>query len=91
MVALDDAIGIMIFAFVLPIFVYLAGHSGEVISSSTLIIGPLFEIGFSILIGSIIGLVLIYVLDHFKKGGNISLLLIVVIGILFGIAIGYAV
>ncbi len=91
MVALDDAIGIMIFAFVLPISVYLAGHSGEVISGTTLIIGPLFEIGFSILIGSIIGLILIYVLDHFKKGDNVSLLLIVVIGILFGIAIGYAV
>lgn len=91
MVALDDAIGIMIFAFVLPISVYLAGHSGEVISASTLIIGPLFEIGFSILIGSIIGLILIYVLDHFKKGDNVSLLLIVVIGILFGISIGYAV
>ena len=91
MVALDDAIGIMIFAFVLPISVYLAGHSGEVISASTLIIGPLFEIGFSILIGSIIGLIVIYVLDHFKKGDNVSLLLIVVIGILFGIAIGYAV
>ena len=91
MVALDDAIGIMIFAFVLPISVYLAGHSGQVISGTTLIIGPLFEIGFSILIGSIIGLILIYVLDHFKKGDNVSLLLIVVIGILFGIAIGYAV
>ena len=90
MVALDDAIGIMIFAFVLPISVYLAGHSGEVISASTLVIGPLFEIGFSILIGGIIGLILIYVLDHFKKGDNVSLLLIVVIGILFGIGIGYA-
>lgn len=91
MVALDDAIGIMIFAFVLPISVYLAGHSGEVISMSTLFFGPLFEIGFSIIAGAIIGLTLIYILNHFKKGDNISLLLIVVIGILFGIAIGYSV
>jgi NhaP-type Na+/H+ or K+/H+ antiporter len=91
MVALDDAIGIMIFAFVLPISVYLAGHSGEVIGISTLLVGPLFEIGFSILTGSIIGLGLIYILNHFKKGDNVSLLLIVVIGILFGIAIGYSV
>lgn len=90
MVALDDAIGVIIFAFVLPISVYLAGHSGEVINASTLLVGPMFEIGFSILIGSIIGIVLIYVLDHFKKGDDVSLLLIVVIGILFGIGIGYA-
>lgn len=91
MVALDDAIGIMIFAFVLPISVYLAGHSGEVIGLTTLIVGPLFEIGFSVLVGSIIGVILIYILNHFKKGDNVSLLLIVVIGIFFGIAIGYAV
>lgn len=91
MVALDDAIGIMIFAFVLPISVYLAGHSGEVISISTLLLGPLFEIGFSMFAGIIIGLILIYILKHFKKGDNVSLLLIVVIGILFGISIGYAV
>jgi NhaP-type Na+/H+ or K+/H+ antiporter len=91
MVALDDAIGIIIFAFVLPISVYLAGHSGEVISITTLVVGPLFEIGFSILAGVIIGSILIYILNHFKKGDNVSLLLIVVIGILFGIAIGYSV
>jgi len=91
MVALDDAIGIIIFAFVLPISVYLAGHSGEVISISTLIVGPLFEIGFSIFAGSIIGIILIYILNHFKKGDNVSLLLIVVVGILFGIAIGYSI
>lgn len=90
MVALDDAIGVMLFAFVLPISVYLAGHVGEAISISTLVIGPLFEIGFSIFVGSFIGVVLIYVLNHFKKGDNVSLLLIVVIGILFGIGIGHA-
>ncbi len=91
MVALDDSIGIIIFAFVLPISVYLASNSGEAISISNLMIGPLFEIGFSILVGSIIGLILIYILNHFKKGDDISLLLIMVIGILFGISIGYAI
>lgn len=90
MVALDDAVGVMIFAFVLPISVYLAGHVGEVISMSTLVVGPLFEIGFSILIGGMIGIILIFILNHLRKGDNISLLLIVVIGIFFGIGIGYA-
>ncbi|MFK5883193.1 MAG: cation:proton antiporter [Candidatus Izemoplasma sp.] len=90
MVALDDAFGIMLFAFVLPISVYLAGHVGESISATTLIVGPILEIGFSILIGLFIGICLIFILNHLRKGDNTSLLLIVVIGIFFGISIGYA-
>lgn len=90
MVALDDALGIMVFAFILPISIYLAGHSGEVISAGNLFLGPMLEIGFSIIIGSIIGLIIVFILNHFKKGDNLSLLLIVVVGLFFGIGIGYA-
>ncbi len=90
MVALDDAFGIIVFAFILPISIYLAGHSGEVISAGNLLLGPMLEIGFSIIVGSILGLIIIYILNHFRKGDNLSLLLIVVVGLFFGIGIGYA-
>ena len=90
MVAIDDALGIIVFAFILPISIYLAGHSGEVTSIGNLFLGPMLEIGLSIVIGSIIGLILVFILNHFKKGDNLSLLLIVVIGLFFGIGIGYA-
>ena len=90
MVALDDAFGIIVFAFILPIAIYLAGHSGEVISAGNLFLGPMLEIGLSVIIGSIIGLIIIFILNHFKKGDDLSLLLIVVVGLFFGIGIGYA-
>ena len=90
MVALDDALGIIVFAFILPISIYLAGHSGEVISAGNLLLGPMLEIGFSIVMGSILGLIIVFILNHFKKGDNLSLLLIVVVGLFFGIGIGYA-
>lgn len=90
MVALDDAFGIIVFAFILPISIYLAGHSGEVVSAGNLLLGPMLEIGLSIIIGIIIGLILVFILNRFKKGDNLSLLLIVVIGLFFGIGIGYA-
>jgi len=87
-VALDDIIGIILFALVLPVSIYLAGHVGEVISFTTLMVGPLLEIGFSIFIGSLIGLVLVFILRQFRKGDNVSIMMILIIGLFIGIAIG---
>ncbi|XMB86791.1 cation:proton antiporter [Mycoplasmatota bacterium WC44] len=89
MIAIDVALGILIFAFVLPLSIYFAGHDVGVISLSSILIGPFLEIGLSLLLGSIIGIGLVYLLNKFKNGDNISLLLIVIIGLFFGISIGY--
>jgi len=89
-VALDDIIGIILFALILPISIYLAGHVGEVINFTTLMVGPLLEIGFSVLIGALIGLILVLVLKRFRKGDTVSIMMILVIGLFLGISIGDA-
>jgi len=90
MVALDDIFGIMIFSFMLPIGVYIAGHENEVISTATLFIGPIFDIGFSLLAGAIVGYLASKFLYRHKQDDNISIVLIVVTSILFGIGLGHA-
>ncbi|MCF7926552.1 MAG: cation:proton antiporter [Candidatus Izimaplasma sp.] len=89
-VALDDIIGIILFSLVLPIGVFLAGHEAEVITISNLVIGPLFDIGFSVLIGGAIGLTLVRALNLHEKDDNISVILILIIGLFFGIGVGHA-
>jgi len=89
MIALDDVLGVIIFAFVLPISVYLAGHTGETLSFTILLGEPLLQILLSIGVGTIIGLVVERFIEYFYKGDNITLFLIIIIGLLFGIGVTY--
>jgi len=89
MIALDDVLGVVLFALVLPISVYLAGHTDQVMTFGVLLGDPLLEIGLSIFIGGIIGLIVERFLKYFYKGDSITIFLIVVIGLLFGIGFSY--
>jgi Kef-type K+ transport system membrane component KefB len=89
MIALDDVLGVIIFAFVLPIGVYLAGHTGEALTAGILIGEPLLEIILSIGIGAILGLMIERFIEYFFQGDSVTLFLIIVIGLLFGIGITY--
>jgi NhaP-type Na+/H+ or K+/H+ antiporter len=90
MVALDDIIGIIIFSFLLPIGVYLAGHEGELITFGNLFIGPLFDIGFSLVVGGVLGYFVTKILYRHRDDDNISIVLILVTALLFGIGLGHA-
>ena len=89
MIALDDVFGVILFAFVLPIGVYLAGHTGETLTMGVLLGEPLLKIVFSIGIGIIIGLVVERFIEYFNKGDNITIFLIIIIGLLLGIGVSY--
>ncbi len=89
MIALDDVLGVIIFAFVLPISVYLAGHTGETITFMILVGEPLLQIVLSIGLGLIIGLTVERFIEYFYKGDKITIFLIVIIGLLFGIGFSY--
>lgn len=89
MIALDDVLGVVLFAFVLPIGVYLAGHTGEDISFSVLLGQPLLQIFLSIVLGAIIGIVVERFIEYFYKGDKITIFLIIVVGLLLGIGFSY--
>ncbi len=89
MIALDDVLGVIIFAFVLPISVYLAGHTGEALTAAVLFGEPLLNIGLSIFVGIIIGLMVERFIEYFYNGDKITIFLIIVVGLLFGIGITY--
>ncbi len=89
MIALDDVLGVILFAFVLPISVYLAGHTGEALTVGILFGEPLLQIILSIGIGTILGLMVERFIEYFFKGDKTTLFLIIVIGLLFGIGITY--
>ena len=87
LVALDDAIGIMLFAIMLSLGTTLLGISGAV-SVAAIIIDPLLEIIISIIIGLILGLLLSYIVKKFNRESD-SMLLMMTLGIIFaGIGIG---
>ena len=87
LVALDDAIGIMLFAIMLSLGTTLLGISGTV-SVAAIIIDPLLEIIISILIGLLLGLLLSYIVKKFNRESD-SMLLMMTLGIIFaGIGIG---
>ena len=89
MIALDDVFGVIIFAFVLPISVYLAGHTGQELTLGILLGEPLLEILMSVGIGIIIGLMAERFIEYFYKGDNITIFLIIIVGLLFGIGFSY--
>lgn len=87
LVALDDAIGIMLFAIMLSLGTTLLGISGAV-SIAAIIIDPLLEIIISILIGFILGMILSAIVKRFNRESD-SMLLMLTLGIIFaGIGIG---
>ncbi len=87
LVALDDAIGIMLFAIMLSLGTTLLGISGTV-SAAAMIIDPLLEIIISILIGLILGYILSFIVKKFNRESD-SMLLMMTLGIIFaGIGIG---
>lgn len=87
LVALDDAIGIMLFAIMLSLGTTLLGISGAV-SIAAIILDPLLEIIISILIGIVLGLILSYIVKKFNRESD-SMLLMMTLGIIFaGIGIG---
>lgn len=89
MIALDDVIGVVLFAFVLPISVYLAGHTGQPMTFNVLIGEPLLMVVVSLLVGLLIGLVLERLLKYFYRGDAITIFLIITVGLLFGIGFSY--
>lgn len=56
-VGLDDAIGVILFGILLSISVSIAANTGEAITMFHLIKEPVIEIGYSILIGTVVGVV----------------------------------
>ncbi|AIO19708.1 Sodium/hydrogen exchanger family protein [Candidatus Izimaplasma bacterium HR1] len=89
MIALDDVLGVILFAFVLPISVYLAGHTGQALTVGILVGEPLLQIIISIGVGLAIGLIVEKFIEYFYKGDKITIFLIIVVGLLFGIGITY--
>lgn len=89
MIALDDVLGVILFALVLPVSVYLAGHTGQELTFGVLVGEPLMEIGLSILVGFIIGMIMDRFLEYFYKGDAITIFIIIVVGLLFGIGFSY--
>lgn len=87
LVALDDAIGIMLFAVMLSLGTTLLGISGAV-SITAIILDPLLEIIISIVIGIVLGLLLSLIVKKFNRESD-SMLLMMTLGIIFaGIGIG---
>ena len=90
LVALDDAIGIMLFAAMLSLGTALLGTQGA-ITVGDMILEPVKENGLSIGIGAILGFALSYVVKKFNRDSD-KMLLMMVLGIVFlGIGIGQAV
>ncbi len=84
-VAIDDIICLMIYAIASSIAKVTLEH-GENVHISKMLLGPVYEIGFSVLLGLGIGLILMVLLRYFSR--NSEVLAIVVAGIF--IAIGVA-
>ncbi len=87
LVALDDAIGIMIFAVMLSLGVSLLAPSGGT-DIFHMIFHPIFEIVISIVVGAILGFVLYLLVKKFNRDDD-KILLMMTIGIVIaGIGIG---
>jgi len=87
LVALDDAIGIMLFAIMLSLGSSLIGVTGDV-SVFEMFFHPIWEIFISLGVGAILGLGLYFVVRKFNRDDD-SMLLMMIIGFVFlGIGIG---
>lgn len=91
LVALDDAIGIMLFATMLSLGTTLLGVSGESLSALQIIYEPVKEIVLSLGFGAIIGLVLQYVVKRFNRDSDAMLLMMIISAVFLGIGLGQVV
>ena len=82
-VAMDDAIGLMIFSIFNAIAVALA--SGHGLSISTMLLEPLREIGLSLVVGLVLGVILAFCTRVFKSRAN--RLSLCIAATLFGVAL----
>lgn len=82
-VALDDAIGLILFAIMLSVSQVLA--DGTQLTFSGMVLEPLKEIVFSLLIGSALGLIMTFAISFFKSRANRSC--VVICFVLVGVAL----
>jgi len=82
-VALDDAIGLVVFSISLAVAQALS--AGGALSAGEMLLGPLVEIGGSLLVGTAIGLVLSFALKYFHSETN--RLPLVICAVLLGTAL----
>ena len=87
LVALDDAIGIMIFAVMLSLGVSLLGPSGGT-NVLHMILEPVFEIGISFIMGGILGLILFALAKKFNRDDDKVLLMMTIGIVIAGIGLG---
>lgn len=82
-VAMDDAIGLMVFSISLAMAKALS--SGQAVTSKTMLIEPLMEIGLSLVIGAVIGFLSSLAIRFFHSKGN--RLSICIASVLLGVAL----
>lgn len=90
LVALDDAIGIMLFATMLSVGTVLLGVGGEM-TALGIIYEPVKEIVLSLGIGAIIGFALSYIVKKFNRDSDSILLMMIISSVFLGIGIGQVV
>jgi len=90
LVALDDAIGIMLFAIMLSLGTTLLGVGGT-LTSFEIIFQPLKEIFLSLVIGGFIGVILSFVVKRLNRENDNMLLMIIISAVFVGIGIGQVV
>ena len=90
LVALDDAIGIMLFAVMLSIGTTLLG-AGEALSAGALLLEPLKEIVLSFGIGAILGLAMTFTLRLLHRDDDKTLMMIILGFVFLGIGLGQVV
>ncbi len=90
LVALDDAIGIMLFAVLLSFGTSML-VANEAVSIGHILLEPLIEIVLSVGLGALIGLAITAIVKQFNREEDKFLMMVIVGFIFFGIAIGQAV
>ena len=91
LVALDDAIGIMLFATMLSVGVTLLPIGGESLTFWQIVWEPVKEIVLSIGIGAILGLAVTYFVKKFNRDNDSMLMMFILIAVFLGIGIGQVV
>lgn len=91
LVALDDAIGIMLFATMLSVGVTLLPTGGEALTFLEILWEPVKEIGLSLLLGGAIGAALQFIVKRFNRDSDAILLMMIISAVFLGIGIGQAV
>ena len=80
-VGLDDAVGVIIFGILLSISISIAGNSGEMLTIWETVKHPIIELGYSILIGSFVGIATGLALktitnNHERSSKNLNVIII---------------